>query len=462
MVRSARERERGAAADAAPDPPTRARPRGPRGGLRGRGARRSRSSPVAAVVWRARGHAVPWRLAASATAAATALGAALGGARPVPLPRCARLLDAALDRGGAARDRVLSALWFATSADAPLAARGDALLARAALHDALTRARAVAPALVAPARRPRALPALGVATLTLVAVGAWPARAPGAPRRGGVSVVARRARRPGRTRRFRGARRRARRGHRGERGGRGGGRRQPHGARARGARDARRPLERLARTRRRPRAAHGAHGARRGGGGRGRGRARGRAGRGTGARSRRRRRAPSATRSAAPTRRRPERALAALAARAEDGHGARAGIASALGAAAASVGRAATGDDAAGAGDGRRRLNREHEPTGAGGAAESGRAGESARRLERLRRDLEDTAAACRGDAEACGKRLRDSALSPTARDAEAAEARRRLETAVRQTRERLRRGDLEGGASERRFRARRAGWRAR
>ena len=410
---------------------------------------------VAGIVWRARGGPVSWRLVAGATGVATALGAALGGARPVPLPRCARLLDAALDRGGAARDRVLSALWFATSGDAPLAERADAPLARAALHDALSRVRSLAPALIAPARRPRALPALGVATLTLVAVGAWPARAPGARRVGAPSHAAAPAdpsvRVPSEALEAERAEVIA----------------ASAAAEAAGdvsltalAHEARATLDALSD----------------GTLGRGEGlerltalavRAKEAADEAEAARAAARV-AGQALDPAAATRalghalggadaEATERALAALASRAEDGAGARAGIASALGAAAAGVGRAATGDDAAasGAADGRRRLDREHEPTSAGGADDSGRADASARRLERLRRDLEDTAAACRGDAEACAKRLRDSALSPTARQAQEAEARRRLETAVRQTRERLRRGDLEGGARgapERRF----------
>jgi hypothetical protein len=135
---------------------------------------------LGAAAWRARGAGVPWRLATLVGTIAAALGAALAAARPITLARCARLLDAALDRGGPAADRVLSALSFAGVDGAAPAA--EAPLARAAVADALTRARRCAPSVVAPAGRPRSLPALAGAALALVIVGAWPARAPGARR----------------------------------------------------------------------------------------------------------------------------------------------------------------------------------------------------------------------------------------------------------------------------------------
>src|SRR5260221_595167 len=59
---------------------------------------------------------------------------------------------------------------------------GPPPLARAALAAAVARPRPLSPAFVAPARRPRALPALTGAALALLVVAAWPARAPGARR----------------------------------------------------------------------------------------------------------------------------------------------------------------------------------------------------------------------------------------------------------------------------------------
>jgi hypothetical protein len=152
-----------------------------------------------------------------------------------------------------------------------------------------------------------------------------------------------------------------------------------------------------------------------------------------------------------------EHALAELAARAEAGAGARAGIASALGAAAARVGRASTDNEAAGE-SAQRRLNRPSEANAANGAADGDdQERPRERRLEHLRRDLDQAANACRGGAAPCAQQLRAGAgeLPRLARDARNAEARQRLENAVKQARERLRRGELDGGsrgASERRF----------
>jgi hypothetical protein len=148
-----------------------------------------------------------------------------------------------------------------------------------------------------------------------------------------------------------------------------------------------------------------------------------------------------------------EQALHELAASAAASERARADVAGAMSAAASGVGSGASGEDAAGAGEARRRLNREREAAGAG-AGEAARADPSARRLEHLRRDLDETAAACRADAAACAKRLQDGAggLPREAREGRETASRRRLENAVRQMRERLRRGDLAQGSPERRF----------
>src|SRR5579862_1341334 len=129
---------------------------------------------------RARGGGVAWRLGLEVAGLGVLLGGLFGAARRVSRVRCARWLDAAIDRGGRARDRVFSALSFVDlDLDAGADGPGSAL-ARAAIADAVARARAFGPAVVAPARRPRALPALGGAALVLVLVGAWPTRAPAA------------------------------------------------------------------------------------------------------------------------------------------------------------------------------------------------------------------------------------------------------------------------------------------
>jgi hypothetical protein len=404
---------------------------------------------LGAVASRARGGVISWRVGATATGALALLGAGLGAARRISLPRCARLLDAAMDRGGNPGDRALSALSFTEGHDTPLA--------RAALADAVTRARALAPAFVAPTRRPRALPTLGGATLALLIAGAWPARAPGARRDAGrplaMTVAEPRLRVAGEALEAERAELAA----------------AATAAEVAGdvslmalAREARATLDALgegalgrgeALDRLKALAARAKEAADETDAARAALRAVGKAlepttatralGRALGADD------PEAT----------ERALDDLAARAAapEGAGARADLASALGAAASGIASgAAAGEDGAGPGDGRRRLNRERE-TAAAGAPAGGGADPGARRLERLRRDLEETAAACRGDAAACANRLHDGAaeLPSAAREAREASARRGLENAVRQLRERLRRGDLDDGArgaTERRF----------
>jgi hypothetical protein len=402
---------------------------------------------LGAAIARARGVMVPWRAAGAIAAASVAIGAAIGATRPISLVRCARLLDAAIDRGAIARDRVLSALSFDEGATG---------LARAAVHDALERARAVTPSLAAPARRPRALPALGIAALALVIVGAWPARAPGARRaaspalatapgeprvrvatdaleaeRAEVAAVAAEAEAKGDVELAAAAREA----------------RAALDALTDGALGRGEALDRLtalaARTKEGTEDSAAAQ---------------------AGARA-----AAKAFDETAATRalgralgaadaEKAERALADLATRAEASDGARAGIASALGAAAARVGQAANESDAASE-NGPRRLNRPHEASAGNGAASGGEARDRQpeRRLEHLRRDLDQAANACRGGGDVCAQQLRGGAgaLPRLARDAQSAEARQRLENAVRQARERLRRGELDDGsrgASERRF----------
>jgi hypothetical protein len=406
---------------------------------------------LGALVWRARGGVIAWHPATLIGAATFAVGAALAAARPISLVRCARLLDAAIDRGGRPCDRVLSALSFTGADSQAKPPGGDAPLARAALADAVARARAFAPTFVAPARRPRGLPALAGAALALLVVGAWPARAPGARRDGGRTAaetaeprlrVATQALDAERAEVVAAA----------------------TAAEATGdvslhalAREARATLDALS------------------DGALGRGEALDRL---TTLTARAKEAADEAAAEEAALRAagqaldpttatRPlghalgaddpaatQRALDALAERATASETARAEIASALGAAAAGVAGGDKGDGAQGsAGDQRRRLNRDSQPSGAG-ASDGPAADPTARRLEQLRRDLEDTAAACRGSAAACADHLHSGAgqLPSAAREAAETSQRRRLENAVRQMRERLRRGDLDERAQERRF----------
>jgi hypothetical protein len=402
------------------------------------------------VAWRARGATVPWRLATLWGAGAAGLGAAFAATRPIPLARCARLVDAAIDRGGAATDRVLSALSFAgAEAAAPPAL---APLARAAISDASARARRCTPALVAPARRPASLPAFAGAALALVVVGAWPARAPGARRDAGrlaasepteprlhvaadaleaeraeLVAAAEAAAQTGDVN-LRALAREAR---------------ATLDALAEGALGRGEALDRLTDLAARAKEAADEAAAERAAL-----RAAGKALEPTAA-TRALGRALGGDDPEATT-----RALDALAARAEASDGARAEIASALGTAAAGVASGAGEDAAGGAGqEGRRRLNRPGAATG-DARSDGGRGDAGARRLESLKRDLEDASAGCRGGAADCAKRLRDDkgGLRGAARDAAGAAERRRLESAVRQMRERLRRGDLEEGSRERRF----------
>ena len=95
-------------------------------------------------------------------------GALMRGARRIPLSRCARLADAALD----GQDRVLSALTLESSDPSPFV--------RALVADAIRRAESLTPGAAAPARRPAGLPALGIATLALALAALLPASSPAA------------------------------------------------------------------------------------------------------------------------------------------------------------------------------------------------------------------------------------------------------------------------------------------
>lgn len=150
---------------------------------------------VAMLRWRAVPvslHALRWEIAAAL--ALIALGTLAGAARRIPLDRCARFVDRALDSGGAPTDRtaragddrVLSALAFTRIGDGRTGGSGSPAptpFMRAAIADAVTHAEHVAPGAAAPLRRPRATPAFAAAAI-LLGVGAlapMPARGSRAP-----------------------------------------------------------------------------------------------------------------------------------------------------------------------------------------------------------------------------------------------------------------------------------------
>jgi hypothetical protein len=105
-------------------------------------------------------------------------GAAARAGRRIPLARCARIADAALD----GQDRVFSAWCLERQAASPLVA--------ALVADAVESASRLAPARVVPARRPQALPALGLTAIALGGAVLFPisSHAARSPRR--VPVVA--------------------------------------------------------------------------------------------------------------------------------------------------------------------------------------------------------------------------------------------------------------------------------
>jgi hypothetical protein len=92
-----------------------------------------------------------------------AAGAVVRAGRHIPLERCARIADAALD----GQERVLSALTLEREAPPPLVA--------ALVADAIRSAARLAPAGYVPARRPSGLAALGLAALALAGAVLFPA-----------------------------------------------------------------------------------------------------------------------------------------------------------------------------------------------------------------------------------------------------------------------------------------------
>jgi hypothetical protein len=142
------------------------------------------ASAIAIAVLRWRGAAASphtWRTEIAAALAVVALGALAGALRRIPLDRCARFIDRALDGAGARHDRVLSALAFTRVAGAGDTAATPFM--RAAIADAIARSQHVAPRAAAPLRRPRATPAFAAAAI-LLGIGAFspmPARGSRAP-----------------------------------------------------------------------------------------------------------------------------------------------------------------------------------------------------------------------------------------------------------------------------------------
>ena len=118
---------------------------------------------VGVAAARGRGGAPGMHLMMALILLGAAAGAVVRGARRIPLARCARLADAALD----GQDRLLSALYLDTDNPSPFA--------RAAVVDAVRLAESLRPGAAVPARRPAGLPALGIATLALAGAALFPA-----------------------------------------------------------------------------------------------------------------------------------------------------------------------------------------------------------------------------------------------------------------------------------------------
>lgn len=120
------------------------------------------AAAVGVAIARGRGGAPAGDLLGALILLGAAAGAATRGARRIPLVRCARIADAALD----GQDRLLSAL--------DLDSAEPSTFARALIADAVRRAEILVPGAAVPARRPKGLPALGIAALALAAAALIP------------------------------------------------------------------------------------------------------------------------------------------------------------------------------------------------------------------------------------------------------------------------------------------------
>jgi hypothetical protein len=388
---------------------------------------------VALGLARWRGVALPLGRAVTALVSVACVGALWRGLRRIPLARCARAADAALDR----EDRVLSALTLA-SAPTPLTPMTRALLA-----DATGRAEALAPALVVPPRRPPGLARLALAGIAVAAAALAPVRSRAARAPSPAVADATAVHLAPITRAALAAER----------------------AQVRAAEEAARQLgdERIAalagdldRTLRQltsgtlddsaaidllhvleAKADDAARAAEQ------------------------ERRAAEAARSALRGSEATRAAAEALAARDEDAaERARAALAAAaakdagqtaaaLGAAARGVaGALAASDKASSQDDPKRRLSREPPPGKPGPPPGAGATTATDRRLEQLRRDLDDTASRCGAGDTACTRQAERRAedLWRNERRARGAESLRQLQRAVRQMRERVGRGEMRDG----------------
>ncbi|HXU63909.1 MAG TPA: hypothetical protein VN962_19560, partial [Polyangia bacterium] len=118
------------------------------------GAAAVAAAALVVALCRWRGLRLPLPALLASIAAAAGAGALIRAGRRISLAACARKVDAILD----GQDRVLSAVCLAGSA---------APLARAAVADALARTERLAPGEAAPAHRPTGLPALAAGTAVL-------------------------------------------------------------------------------------------------------------------------------------------------------------------------------------------------------------------------------------------------------------------------------------------------------
>ena len=118
---------------------------------------------IGVALARGRGGAPGAQMVVALILLGAAAGATVRGAQRIPLARCARLADAALD----GQDRLLSAMDLDTDSPSPFV--------RALVADAVRRAGSLMPGAAVPARRPAGLPALGIATLALAGAALFPA-----------------------------------------------------------------------------------------------------------------------------------------------------------------------------------------------------------------------------------------------------------------------------------------------
>jgi hypothetical protein len=397
------------------------------------------AAAAATAVLHHRGHAAGALLPVTLALAAASVGVALRTARRISLVDCARRADAALD----GQDRVLSALDLAERASAPPSPLVEALVA-----DAVARLATLVPARAVPRRRPRGFPALAGAAAVAVLAAVSPVRS-----RAAAPLPGRVASHPGP--------------------------RLPP-ATLDAEREAARAAARLAAVLADDRLAKLAAElertlARLASGALDDGAAldalRSLAADAAAARAAARDRAALDAAADALARQAPTRAAAEALRAGGDGAGDKASAAlgrsaeahpadTARALAAASRALAGTGaGPEAGPGErGPRRLAREGREAPSSDGRDGRRDPEGERRLERLTRDLDETAAACRDGAESCRARAEDRAreLAQLGQRGSAAEGLRQLERAAQQARARLGRGDLRsdegGGAAQRRF----------